>query len=152
MKTNELIQKLGLSPDLDWKRGWKVVSRYVDPGKGKVSYTSYCCPRPLDYVPGCGTTKYFGEGPLTGFRSLEAVNEFAEYEMMGLEEQAVFNMLYTPYTENAWKQDNIYCAVWQRIYDIEFGSVLRRLGPLLMPEGTVYATTIVIYGVEVKLG
>ena len=149
--TQELIQQLGLGPGLDWQQGWKVVSRYVDPGRGKVSYTSYSCPRPLAYIPGIGTTKYFGEGPLTGFRSVKAVEEFAEDERLGWKDQAVFAMLYTPYQGDDWVRNGIYCAVWQNVMDREFGSVLRWRGPLLMPPGTVFSQTIVIYGEEVEI-
>jgi hypothetical protein len=148
--TKKIIQELGLYPALDWQQGWKVVSRYVDHDSGKVSYTSYCCPRPLAYKVGYGTTKCAGDGPLTGFHSLDDVEAFAEYEMMGWEEQAVFRMLYTPYTETAWKQGGIYCTIWQRITDEELGRFLRSKSHLVLPAGTVFAQTIVIYGGEVR--
>jgi len=144
--TKELIQQLGLDPNLEWKRGWKMVSKVVGGATGQVSYLSCACPRRRLYCIGKATTRLFNEGPLVGFQYKRDARRF--YNLMGGVIYSLFPMLYIQ-ANSYIEQGMVRIAVWQGIDAA--GRPIRGREISKMPKGTVYAATIVVYGEEIEI-
>ena len=144
MRTRELVRQLKLDPNVEWRRGWKVVKKQTDK-KGKVVYLSCAAPQPLEYEVGKMRCRFLDDGPLAGWRYKRNAVMFkgAMEDQYGFENKKIyvlFPMLYVHYNCQPGTPGGFILWQW----------VLNFKGRGTVPIGTVLANTIVIYGEEVS--
>ena len=138
MRTSEVIKRFGLDPELEWKRGWKVVRK-----KGR-NFASCKSKAFVEYKDGQVAARVPGNGPLTGFRYKRHTVRFMRNNPTSFNIE-LKPMLYIECEgDTTISVDDHRYAVWYR-----GGNTARHgiLGVLLnyMPLGTIYAEKIVIY-------
>ena len=152
MRTRELVRQLKLDPNVEWRRGWKVLIKQTDK-KGRVVYLSCAAPQPLEYEVGKMRCRFLDDGPLAGWRYKRDAVMFKEamedrYGFANKKIHVLFPMLYIQ-ANSYIEQGMVRIAVWQGIDAA--GRPIRGREISKMPKGTVYAATIVVYGEEVEI-